>query len=234
MARRLQLDALRALLPERPSERPSGALVPSGWSSVDRSIGGLGPGQVAAVEGSPGAGSLALASSWAGHAVRRGEPVVVFDAAGSALPHAWVEPEDARAAIWCVRAGERDLWAGVDLALRSGGFGLVVLLEPPSAPPSASARTLHLLAEHGTRLLVSHWPGRFAPVRATFRIRLAAGTVRWVVGPTGAAPSGREVEVSCARAGTPLPPAHVEPREDVALAGVRAPARAPDRRTRRG
>jgi hypothetical protein len=239
-ARRTAVETLRAALRERfgaevdaELRRPvDGEPVPSGWSRVDRALdGGLRPGRTVLVEGAPGAGSLALASSWAREVCRRGEAVVVLDAAGSALPHAWVEPPDASGPIWALHAGEREVWPALDIALRSGAFGLVVLLEPPGAPGGIGARVLRLARANGTRLVVTQWPGRAPPWTPSHRIELASGVVRWVHGPCGAAPLERHVEVSCGDGRRQPVPVGPERRADDARTDRLRPApRAADRR----
>ena len=201
--------------------------MPSGWTRVDRALGGgLRPGASALLVGSPGAGTLALASSWARETVRRAEPVVVFDAAGTSLPHAWLEPEDGRAPIWAVRTRGGEMWAALDIALRSGAFGMAVVLEPPDAPAGVGARVVRLAKDRGARLLVSQWPGRAAPWSPTHRLGLSAGLVRWVDGPLGAVPDAKRVEVTVdgdERHAQDLDPGVVTDR-------LRPAPRAPDRR----
>ncbi len=201
------LETLRAALRERfgaeidPGLRDrarSGVAMPSGWTAVDRALdGGLRPGRSAAIEGSPGAGSLALAASWAAEVCKRAEPVFVLDPSGTALPHAWIEPEEARAPIWIARVGGGELWPALDIALRSGAFGLAVLLEPSRAPPGVGLRIKRLAQSHGARVVLTHWPGHAPPWTPSHRVRLAAGSVRWVSGPTGSVPVERDLEVSC-------------------------------------
>ncbi|HJL14614.1 MAG TPA: hypothetical protein RMH99_03090 [Sandaracinaceae bacterium LLY-WYZ-13_1] len=229
-------DALRARFGagvDAELRRPlDGPPVPSGWTRVDRALdGGLRPGRTALVEGAPGAGSLALASSWAREVCRRAEPVLVLDGAGSALPHAWVEPPDGAAPIWVLRVDERETWPALDIALRAGAFGLAVLLEPPDVPSGVGSRVVRLARAHGARMVVTRWPGRAPPWTPSFRIRLEAGTVRWTIGPTGAAPAERRLEVSCGDGrGEPVA-VGAETRARDALTDRLHPApRAPDRR----
>jgi hypothetical protein len=239
-ARRTAVETLRSALRERfgaevdaELRRPVvGEPVPSGWTRVDRALdGGLRPGRTALVEGAPGAGSLALASSWAREACRRAEAALVLDAAGSALPHAWVEPPDGAAPIWALQVGEREVWPAFDIALRSGAFGFVVLLEPPTAPHGIGARALRLARAGGARVLVTQWPGRAAPWSPSHRIQLAAGVVRWVRGPCGAAPLERHLEVRCGDGrGEPVPVGTERRAGDARPDRVRPAARAPDRR----
>ncbi len=245
-------DALRArfgaAVDPEVRARPEGPAVPSGWTRVDAELGGgLRPGQTALVSGDPGAGSLALASAWGREHARRGEPVLVLDPAATSLAQAWVPPEDATAPIWRLAVGEAfgtegELWPAFDIALRSGAFGLLVLLEPPRAPASVAGRVTRLARERRARLVVTRCALDLAPTRGweagdrpapwppTFRIRLSAGLVQWVEGPMGAAPSRRQMEgdllVQAARR-------RRFERDDDAGARtdrVRPPAFAPDRR----
>ncbi len=202
-ARRPVVDALRTALRERfgaeidPRRRLEGEPIPSGWTHVDRGVhGGLRPGESALLVGAAGSGSLALATAWARETARRGEPVIAFDAGGTCAPHAWIEPEDARAPIWVVRTRGGEVWAALDIALRSGAFGMAVLLEPPPAPSGVGVRVARVARERGTRVVVTQWPGiHAAPFAPTHRIGLTAGLVRWIEGPLGAVPSTRRVEV---------------------------------------
>lgn len=233
-ARRSVVDDLRTALRERfgasiePRRRLDGDAIPSGWTHVDRGIGGgLRPGESALVFGSAGSGTLALAASWARETARRGEAVLVLDGAGTSLPHAWIEPEDARAPMWAVRTRGGELWAALDVALRSGAFGMAVVLEPPPAPSGVGPRIARVARERGARVVLAQ--GAYAaPWAMTHRIGLAAGLVRWIDGPLGAAPSARRVEVTVGdgeRAGVEL--------DDPAQVGsdrLRALPRAPDRR----
>lgn len=218
--------------------RPDGEPVPSGWTRLDERLGGgLRPGQTLLVSGGPGAGCLALASGWAREHARRGEPVLVLDPEGSSLPHAWLEPEGGGAPIWRLAVGaafgtEPELWPAFDIALRSGAFGLLVLLEPPFAPRAVASRVALLAREQRARLLVTQWPGRAAPWAPTYRVRLNAGLVSWMDGPLGAAPARRRLEVSLVEARDERTE-HASER--TVEAGARtdrlpAPAPAPDRR----
>ena len=102
------LEALRVVVaghraepiaPRSRPERRSG--IASGWAALDAVLphAGLDAGEIASVEAEAGAGGLALASSWARSAASAGEPAIAIDTLGSTLPHAWVEPPDARAPI---------------------------------------------------------------------------------------------------------------------------------------
>lgn len=196
--------AVDAEVRARPAD---GRPIPSGWTRVDESLdGGLRPGETALVSGGPGAGSLALASGWAREHVLRREPVLVLDPLATSLAHAWIEPEGAEAPIWRLGVGaafgtERELWPALDIALRSGAFGLLVLLEPPPAPRALAARVARLAREQRARLVVTDSTldpgdletraGGAAPWPPTYRVQLSAGLVRWVEGPLGAAPERR-------------------------------------------
>lgn len=234
-ARSTVVEALRLALRERfgasaeLQPRVGGEPVPSGWSRVDGALGGgLRPSESALVVGSPGAGSLALASSWARETSRRGEPVLVLDSAGSSLPHAWIEPEDARAPIWALHVAAGPMWAALDIALRSGAFGMAVLLEPPHPPPGVGARVAKLARGRGTRVVITQWPGVSAPPwTPTHRIGLTAGVVRWVDGPLGAIPTTRRVEVHVGERDE----RHAHELDTGAISDrLRAAPRAPDRR----
>ncbi|MGF1469643.1 MAG: hypothetical protein ACFCGT_26265 [Sandaracinaceae bacterium] len=237
-ARAGAVEALRSLLRkarvEPASPRAPGVALTCGWTAVDRALGGLHAGETALVEGEPGSGTLALASSWARAAARAGEPTVVFDTTGSSHPHAWVEPPDGRAPIWRFTAGERDVWPAVDIAARARAFGLLVLLEPPPAPVGAAARMRRLALEGGLRVVMTQWPGRAAPWTPTHRVLLVAGTVRWTVGPVGDAPAERTLEVHYGRRRDPAVPVGAERRADAIPPRLPAPAPPPDRRAPSG
>ncbi|MFK7985240.1 MAG: hypothetical protein AB8I08_04345 [Sandaracinaceae bacterium] len=226
-------------------ERRAGEPIPSGWTRVDAAVGGLRPGESVLVDGAPGAGSLALASSWAREASIRGVPVLVIDGLGSSLPHAWVEAEAARAPVWVVRCAtphaESDtapLWPALDVALRAGAFGLALVLDPPLSAPGVGARIVRLAQEHGTRLLLtqSRLAGagarRAPPWPPTHRVGLRAGSVRWVEGPAGAAPVERTLEVVGERGQEPGTDdtAEGERRRDLGPNRMCPDPRTPDRR----
>ncbi|MEZ4339449.1 MAG: hypothetical protein R3B82_22730 [Sandaracinaceae bacterium] len=241
-ARRPVVDALRTALRERfgaeidVRRRLEGEPIPSGWTHVDRGIGGgLRPGESALLVGDAGSGTLALATAWARETTRRGEPVIAFDAAGTCLPHAWIEPEDARAPIWTVRTRGGEVWAALDIALRSGAFGMAVLLEPPPAPNGVGVRVSRVARERGARVVVAQWPGiHDAPWAPTYRVGLTAGLVRWVDGPLGAAPSTRRVEVVVGTNGRGGERGATTIGAGVELDRLRPLPRAPDRRAPSG
>ncbi|MGE0786441.1 MAG: hypothetical protein AB7S26_12295 [Sandaracinaceae bacterium] len=199
MALRLRFGAA-ADASVRAAARNAGSPIASGWSHVDAALGGgLRPGETLSIEGNAGAGSLALASEWARACSAAGEPVMVLDPLATSLPHAWVEPDEGRAPIWRLGVGvafgtEDELWPAFDIALRSGAFGLIVVLDAPTAPRTVGARVARLAAERGARLIVTHGHERPAPWAPTYRVRLYAGLVRWVDGPLGARPAARQVE----------------------------------------
>ncbi len=238
-ARSEAIEALRAEISLRfrdavvPPPRPRGIVVPSGWAAVDRGLagGGLGPGETAVLEGAPGAGGLALASSWARAAALGGEPVIVLDTEGSTLPHAWVPPPDARASIWVVRPEvPADVWPAADITLRSGAFGLVVVLDPEPAPPGVGPRLVRLARDREARLIVA---GK-APFAPTARVRLRLCAVEWDEAPTGAAPAGRALEARCATCGVPETGATEVRSDDLRTDRLRPTARAADRRAPSG
>lgn len=221
--RRLQLAELRARIEPPPTTGARvGVPIASGFDELDAWLGGgLWPGQSARIDGPPGAGGVSISSAWARSAASVGEPVLVVDAGGRALPHAWVEPDDGSAPIWVVRpARPAEAWPAVDIALRSGAFGLVVLLDPPTAPRGAGPRLLRLARGRAVRLLLRG----DAPFRADALIRVAASPVRWRVAPIGDAPAPRELEITCGDRTTKVR------CRDVDSDRLRAPARAADRR----
>lgn len=234
-ARRETIEGLRAAIAARfrdavrPATAPRGPALASGWEAVDRSLpgGGLAPGETAVLEGEPGAGGLALASAWAQSAAARGEPVAVLDAAASCLPHAWVEPADTAAPIWVVRPPvPADVWPAADIVLRSGAFGLVILLDPGVAPVGVGPRLVRLARDRDARLIVA---GE-APFAPTARVRLRLCAIEWDEGPTGDAPAARAFEARCGtRGGLEAPPGEVR-REDARTDRLRPAARAADRR----
>jgi hypothetical protein len=218
-------------LPARPRRGGDDALA-SGWAPLDAVLahGGLVHGALAALHADPGAGALALASSWAQAASRAGEPVAAIDALGSTLPHPWVEPRGARAPIWVIAPpSPREAWAALDLALRSGAFGLVIALDLPAPPPpGAGARLRRLARDHATRVIVAGAP----PFTPDLRIQLRADRVEWLEGPTGAAPDARWLALRCTADATSI---SCEVRRDDALTDRLHPApRAPDRRAAHG
>ena len=233
-ARREIIEQLRARilgpLPPRPAGRPCpGLVLPSGWDAVDGALpnGGLGPGETAVLEGPPGSGRLALAGSWARSAAERGEAALVVDAGSVTLPHVWTEPPGAPAPIWVVRPRRpAEAWPALDIALRSGAFGLLVLLEPDPPRPGVAARLLRLCREHGCRVILTG-P---APFRPTAHLTLRAVEVRWRSAPVGDAPELRSLRVSLDSPGTVACERTEVQRDDSATDRLRARPRAPDRR----
>jgi hypothetical protein len=188
--------------------------------------GGLPAGQTAAIEGPPGAGTLALAASFAGAALARGEPVVVVDGSATALPHAWLTGPDDTPALWIVAPPSPSrAWPALDILLRSGGFGLIIGLDAGPAPRGAGGRVRRLLRDRRSRLVLV---GE-APFTPNLRLALSSRRVEWDAAPTGGAPSRRLIEVRCSDAQGRVKTAEVI-REDVVTDRLRSRPRAPDRR----
>ena len=184
-----------AALPEG-GQSLRGTPLGSGWDVVDDALlgGGLAPGETALIDAVAGAGALALASSWARQASRLGEPVAVLDVGGCSLPHPWIEPPGARAPIWVVTLTERrQCWPAIDMALRSGAFGMVLLLDAAAPPRGIGARLLSLVRQRETRLVVSG----ALPFSPTVRIRMRLERIHWDESPVGKLPARRQLSVSC-------------------------------------
>jgi len=228
-SRRATIEALRAEIGERfreaipASGEAPGPALSSGWERVDALLphGGLRPGESLAVEAAPGAGGVALLSSWVRAASRAGEPAAVVDPSPSCLPHPWVEPEDGDAPIWIVTPTPADFWPAVDVLLRSGAFGLLALVEPPTAPTGVGPRLSRLLRKRSGRLLVL---GQ-APFPPSARLCLRTTALRWCPSPLGEAPTERQLSITSA-----LGHAEVH-RDDTRTDRLRAAPRAADRRT---
>ena len=205
--------------------------LPSGWALLDAVLdGGLRAGHTAAVEGPAGSGATALLCAWTRQAAWRGEPVAVIDTLRTTLPHAWVEPDDARAPIWvALPMSPRDAWPAVDISLRSGAFGLVVVLDPPPPPTGTGTRLLRLARDRACRLILRPARGP-PPLRPHVHITLSPGRLSWTLAPIGAAPSGRALQIraGCAHA-APAPPVSVS-LDDVCTDRLRPRPRAADRR----
>lgn len=224
-------ERFRGTVPEMEGLAPRGPALTSGWPAVDRAL-VLRPGHAVTLQAEPGAGSLALVSAWARAASRQGEPVLVADATGSSLPHPWVEPPDGRAPIWVVVPPRpTEAWPAVDIALRSGAFGLVALFDPPTPPRGTGPRLLHLARTQQGRLVVSA-PGISLP--GCTRVRMHATGVRWREAPVGAAPTGRALEVAATSGPEPQPFVEVMRDDDVHTDRLRPSPRAADRRPSHG
>lgn len=186
---------LRALIATRfPSALPDATtrreLLGSGWPALDRVLdGGLARGELLWVHASWGGGGLSLASAWARHAATCEHDVLVVDARGSTLPHAWVRPEG-RGAIWVTTPGIDRAWLALDLAIRAGGFELVVALDAPRTRDAARVR--RLVRERETRLVLV---GDVAPMRTSLSASVCVDRVRWVSAPHGDAPASRTLRV---------------------------------------
>lgn len=236
------LEALRARIADRfrgtvPQESPPprGPALESDWAAVDRLL-VLHPGDLVTLDAAPGAGALAVASAWARAASRQGEPVLVIDAEGSCLPHGWVEPPDGRAPIWVVEPPRpAEAWPAVDIGLRSGAFGLVILLDPPSPPRGASTRLAHLARTRLCRLV--HLRSRRAPMAlpGSSRVRLRMTAVQWSEAPIGSTPAERTLEVSVGSAHRSSPFVEVtRDDDDIRTDRLRPSPRAADRRPSHG
>ena len=194
-ALRLELARrFREALPEtRPEEGPA---LGSGLEALDAILphGGLRPGESARFEAAPGAGALGVLSSFARNAVKAGEAVAVVDASPHALPHPWVEPEGAEeGSLWVVTPEAHETWAAVDVLLRSGAFGLVIVVDARAASRDVGLRATRLVRQRRTRLLVTG-PKAFP---TTFEVALRLASIEWDEAPLGAVPSRASVEASC-------------------------------------
>jgi hypothetical protein len=238
------LEALRSRIAERfRGTVPQGGATPSpgpalasGWPAVDGQL-LLRPGDMVTVHAPPGAGGLALASAWAQAAVARDEPVLVVDAEGSSLPHPWVTPAHARAPLWVVVPPRPvEAWPAVDIGLRSGAFGLVVLLDPPPPPRGAGPRLTHLARTRQARLVLSRWRRWPSGEGLSLgpRLHLQATRVDWAESPMGAAPTTRVLEVRLGTAGGVLDENEVMHHDEVRTDRLRPSPRAADRRPSHG
>jgi len=159
-------------------------------------------------------------------ALGRGEHVAVVDASGTVLPHAWLDVPAGAPTLWIVAPpSPREAWPALDIVLRSGGFGLVVALDPGAAPRGAGGRLRRLVQDRQSRLVVVG----DAPFTPTTRVTLTPTGLEWDTAPTGSAPARRFVEVRCQSRGSPGPVVEVC-REDVVTDRLRPRSRAPDRR----
>jgi hypothetical protein len=241
------LEALRTRIAARfRGTSPEGGVPPSpgpalacGWPAIDgRYL--LRAGDTVTVHAPPGAGGLSLASAWARAAVVEKEPVLVVDAQDASLPHPWVTPAGAKAPLWVVAPPRpAGAWPALDIALRSGAFGLLVLLDPPPPPPGAGPRITHLVRTRQARLVICgglRGPGWSSGIH----LHLRPTRIHWTTAPTGAAPAARTLEVHVptgmhdgAREG-----AWDEQRmmrdDDVCTDRLRPAPRAPDRRPSHG
>ena len=195
-------------------------LLASGWPSLDRVLdGGLARGELLWVHAPWGGGGLSVASTWVRHAAMRGCAALVVDARGSTLPHAWVPPEGA-GAIWVARPESNQAWLALDLAVRAGGFELVVALDAPRARDAARVR--RLVRERETRLVLI---GDVRPMRTPRSVQVCVDRVRWVSAPHGDAPHDRTLRVMNEEGGASLVEVHTD--------RLRPRPRAPDRSTSR-
>jgi len=143
----VSLDALieRSLVRRLAGELPRETPLATGLEALDRALrGGLPRGRLVEITGPRGAGRLTLALRLAQAATAAGEFVTLVDA-----PDA-LDPRSAQGAgvgldrfLWVRPRGLADAFKAADLALRAGGFGLVLLylcdadldaLEEPPTP----------------------------------------------------------------------------------------------------
>ena len=216
---------LHALIARRfpdalPSTSTRTEILASGCSPLDDALsGGLARGELLWLHAPWGGGGLSIASGWARHAAAEGGFALVVDARATTLPHAWV-PASTRGAIWVARPRREHVWLALDLAIRAGGFELVVALDAP--PARDAARVRRLVRERETRLLLV---GEVAPLSVSTRVRVSLGGVRWIQAPHGDAPESRTLSVERGDSVAEVRPVHTD--------RLRPRPRAPDRRTSR-
>jgi hypothetical protein len=227
------LEALRTELQSRFGEKARALEAPArdlfkapalgtGIEAVDAILpaGGLRPGESALLDCPPGAGGLELVSAWARNVCLAGEAVAVVDPSPTCLPHPWIEPAPTSGTIWVITPQPREAWAATDILLRSGGFGLVILLDLPPLPRGGRARLLRLLQTRGNRLVLRG----SAPFRPTFTLELRARGIEWATAPVGEAPAASAFMVACEGR-------IAERRRDSTLSDrLRSASPAPDRR----
>ncbi len=173
------------------TDQPRRELLSSGWPYLDQSLeGGLARGELLWVHARPGGGGLSLASTWARRVAATGGCVLVVDARDTTLPHAWV-PSSTHGAIWVVRPQREQAWFALDLALRAGGFELVVALDAPHARDAARVR--QLVRERETRLVLV---GDVAPLTTSLTAGISVEGIEWIGAPHGDAPQSRTLRVS--------------------------------------
>lgn len=196
--RHASVAALRLELEQRfrdaiPDVRPlDGEAIGTGIAALDAYLpnGGLRPGETALVEASEGAGLTTLLSCWARTAALAGETVAVVDASEGASAHAFVEPEGTKAAIWTILPRTNELYAALDVLLRSGAFGLVLVLGAPPVLRDVGSRVQALARDRRCRLVF----GGHAPMRPTVRVTLRLRGIDWMDAPIGAVARARRIE----------------------------------------
>lgn len=192
-ALRLELEhRFREAIPDaRPLE---GEAIGTGIAALDALLpdGGLRPGESALVDAREGAGLTSLLSSWARTASLAGETVAVLDATDEASPHAFVEPEGGRAAIWTILPRPAEAYPALDVLLRSGAFGLLVVRGAPPALRDVGSRLQALARDRRCRLIFCG----HAPMRPTVRMSLRLRGIEWLEAPVGAMPRARRIEAS--------------------------------------
>lgn len=192
--------ALRLELEQRfrdaiPDVRPlDGVALGTGIARLDELLpnGGLRPGESALVDAREGAGLTTLLSSWARTAALAGETVAVVDATDEASPHAFVEPEGARAAIWTILPRPNEAYPALDVLLRSGAFGLLLVRGAPPALRDVGSRVQALARDRRCRLVFCD----NAPLRTNVRMTLRLRGIDWLEAPVGAMPRARRIEAS--------------------------------------
>lgn len=159
-------------------ERPF--IEPSQWLDT------LDPGHALAIEGS---GGLSLVIDTIHR--RAVEGVLVVDVEATSSPEGWAHPE-----IYVVVPSTiREAWLALDLALRSGAFGLVVSLDLPRDPrfsPRYGSRIRSALRTSASRLVMVGERAAFSVPR---RVRVASRSIDWTRGPLGDAPHSRSFAV---------------------------------------
>ena len=149
--------------------------VPTGLGSLDTLLpgGGLPRGRATEWSGPRSCGKMALLRRALRELHARGEPVALVDAPRSLYAPDWVELSDAGPPFWVVRPPTGEAAWCVDLLLRSGAFGAVVLDTDAVSPSPGMRRSvgvrLQRLAEESGSILVMVAELPIAALRLHFR-----------------------------------------------------------------
>jgi len=205
------LLALKQRLAEitRPAVPSDG--VPTGIAALDRMLGGgLPRGRLTEVAGARGSGKTTIVRQVVATVVGAGGSVAYIDAGRTLAASDWVDvaaaSDRAGGGFWVIRPPDpgRGAWSA-DVALRSGGFGLVVLDGVPTLTRAVTARLTQLAREGDAAVLAvgeddAGW--RASLLGVALRLRVGAGRRGAVVvsvekGGGGMSGSSQSVEVRC-------------------------------------
>ena len=174
-SREMVIAELRAHIARVAPVRRIPSRLPMGIPCLEQYVGGWPCPGMSLIQGRPGIGRMGLVLPIIRDLTSKGQWVPVVDGAGWLYPPG-LNGVDLSKLIW-VQAGARTVWASVQLA-RSGGFPLVVVLDPPRL--GRGGRQLLHAAEQGrcSILILSEYREQSLPLNAHFVLKSEGVQIR--------------------------------------------------------